>query len=154
MPLVHVVNTAYTNLKLSTDGFELTFAINHLGHFLLTNLLIDRIKEAPSARIINVSSSGHYHARIDFNNLNSERPYGPLKAYGWSKLANILFTRKLAKELQGTGVTVNALHPGAIYTNIFSQNLDFGMVCIKLNEVWLDQMFQHTVALDLVDAWL
>ena len=76
-----VVNTAYTNLK-STDGFELTFAINHLGHFLLTNLLIDRIKEAPSARIINVSSSGHYHARIDFNNLNSERPYGPLKAYG------------------------------------------------------------------------
>ena len=74
-----VVNTAYIK---SADGFELTFAINHLGHFLLTNLLIDRIKEVPrSARIINISSSGHHRARIDFNDLNSERPYGPLKAY-------------------------------------------------------------------------
>jgi NAD(P)-dependent dehydrogenase (short-subunit alcohol dehydrogenase family) len=135
-----VVNTAYTK---STDGFELTFAINHLGHFLLTNLLLDRIKEAPSARIINVSSSAHHRAQMDFNDLNSERSYGPVKAYGRSKLANILFTRKLTKELQGTGVTVNALHPGAIYTNIFSQNLNFGLVC-KLNEV----LIQHAV-----DAW-
>ena len=121
-----VVNNTYTK---SVDGFELTFAINHLGHFLLTNLLLDRIKEAPSARIINVSSEAYRRAQIDFNDLNLERRYGGIRAYGQSKMANILFTRKLAKELQGTGVTVNALHPGVIYTNIFRQNLNFGWVC-------------------------
>ena len=120
-----VFNNAYTK---SADGFELTFAINHLGHFLLTNLLLDRIKEAPSARIVNVSSGAYRRAQIDFNDLNLERSYGAIKAYGQSKMANILFTRKLAKELQGTGVTVNVLHPGAIYTNIFRQNLNFGWV--------------------------
>jgi retinol dehydrogenase-13 len=118
----------------TADGIETTFAVNHLGHFLLTNLLLDRIKEAPSARIINVSSSAHHRAQIDFNDLNSESSYVGIKTYGRSKLANILFTRKLTKELQGTSVTVNALHPGAIYTNIFSQNLNFGLVC-KLNEI-------------------
>ena len=121
-----VFNNTYIK---SADGFELTFAINHLGHFLLTNLLLDRIKEAPSARIINVSSNAYRRAQIDFNDLNSERSYGGITAYGRSKMANILFTRRLAKELQGTGVTVNALHPGAIYTNIFRQNLNFGLVC-------------------------
>ena len=120
-----VFNNAYTK---SADGFELTFAINHLGHFLLTSLLLDRIKEAPSARIVNVSSRTYRRAQIDFNDLNSERSYGAMKAYGRSKMANILFTHKLAKELQGTGVTVNAVHPGAIYTNIFRQNLNFGLV--------------------------
>ena len=103
---------------LTQDGFEMQFATNHLGHFLLTNLLLDRIKEAPSARIVNVSSTAHHRGNIDLDNLNSEKSYTPWKAYGTSKLANILFTRSLAKQLKGTGVTANVLHPGVISTEL------------------------------------
>ena len=112
---------------LSQDGFEMQFAVNHLGHFLLTNLLLDRIKEAPSARIINVSSKGHIRGNLDFDNLNSEKSYVPWVTYGTSKLANILFTRSLAKRLEGTGVTANSLHPGAIMTEL-GRHLTFSMV--------------------------
>ena len=108
--------------KLTQDGFEMLFGVNHLGHFLLTNLLLDRIKEAPSARIVTVSSLGHAQGNMDFNNLNSERSYSRWTAYGTSKLANILFTRSLAKRLKGTRVTANVLHPGAINTEL-SRNL-------------------------------
>ena len=120
-----LINNAgiYSNSFTRTiDGLETTFAVNHLGHFLLTNLLLDRLKEAPSARIINVSSIGYRRGEIDFDDLNSERSYSGFKAYCRSKMANILFTRKLAKELQGTRVTINVVHPGAIYTNIVRQN--------------------------------
>ena len=112
---------------LSQDGFEMQFAVNHLGHFLLTNLLLDRIKEAPSARIINVSSKGHIRGNLDFDNLNSEKSYVPWVTYGTSKLANILFTHSLAKRLEGTGVTANSLHPGAIMTEL-GRHLTISMV--------------------------
>ena len=103
---------------LTQDGFEMHFGVNHLGHFLFTNLLLDRIKEVPSARIVNVSSAAHVGGKINFDNLNSERSYSHWSAYGTSKLANILFTRSLAKRLEGTGVTTNALHPGLISTEL------------------------------------
>lgn len=100
------------------DGFELQFGVNHLGHFLLTYLLIDLIKRSGPARIINVSSSAHKMGKIQFDDLNSEKSYNSVKAYGQSKLANILFTRELARKLQGTDVSVFALHPGVVRTEL------------------------------------
>ena len=102
----------------TADGFEMQFGVNHLGHFLLTNLLLDRLKEAPAARIVNVSSSAHQRGKINFEDLNSTKNYIPWSAYGQSKLANVLFTRSLAKHLEGTNVITNALHPGVIRTEL------------------------------------
>ena len=113
--------------QLTQDGFEMQFGVNHLGHFLLTNLLIDRIKEVPSARIVNVSSKAHSGGNLDFDNLNSEKSYIHWVAYGTSKLANILFTRSLAKRLEGTRITANSLHPGVIMTEL-GRHLTFSMV--------------------------
>jgi len=101
------------------DGFEMQFGVNHLGHFLLTNLLLDRIKESPAGRIVIVSSLAHARAKgINFDDINSENCYSPGIAYAQSKLANNLFTLALSKRLSGTNVTVNCLHPGVIYTEL------------------------------------
>jgi retinol dehydrogenase-12 len=107
--------------QLSTDGIEMTFALNHLASFLLTDLLLDTIKASAPARIINVSSNAHASGKIEFDNLQGERQYGP-RAYDNSKLANILFTMELARRLKGTGVTVNALHPGFVATGFAKNN--------------------------------
>lgn len=101
------------------DGFELQFGVNHLGHFLLTNLLLDRIKEAPSARIITLSSSAHAYGKINFDDLQSKLSYSARGAYSQSKLANILFTRTLAQQLKGSNVTAYSVHPGVVRTNLF-----------------------------------
>ncbi|CAK9807835.1 Retinol dehydrogenase 13 [Anthophora plagiata] len=100
------------------EGIEMQLGVNHMGHFLLTNLLLDVLKASAPARIINVSSSAHKRGKIKLNDLNSTEEYDPSGAYAQSKLANILFTKKLADELKGTGVTVNAVHPGIVRTNI------------------------------------
>ena len=99
----------------------MTFALNHLASFLLTNLLLDTIKASAPARIINVSSGTHTSGKIEFDNLQGEREYGP-KAYDNSKLAIILFTMELARRLEGTGVTANALHPGFTSTGFGKNN--------------------------------
>ena len=104
---------------LTKDDFEMTFATNHLGHFLLTNLLLDLIKAAAPSRIINVSSVGHTYSDINRDNLMGEKSFGSFKAYAQSKLANVLFSRELSKKLAGSGVTVNSCHPGAVRTEIF-----------------------------------
>ena len=112
------------------DGFEMQFAVNHLAHFLLTNLLLDRLKEAPSARIVTVSSLMHVLGKINFDDINSEKSYDPWRAYNQSKLANILFTRSLSRHLAFTNVTANALHPGAIATELQRHLTIFSlMVC-------------------------
>jgi retinol dehydrogenase-12 len=109
--------------RLETEqGFEMTFGVNHLGHFLLTDLLVERLKASAPARVINVSSFGHRFAYtgMDFADLQSEHRYWSMDAYAKSKLANILFTRELARRLVGTGVTANCLHPGVVRTGFGS----------------------------------
>jgi NAD(P)-dependent dehydrogenase (short-subunit alcohol dehydrogenase family) len=107
--------------RVTADGYENTFATNYLASFLLTNLQLDLLKASAPSRIINVSSVGHYNGHINFDDLNLEEEYGGWKAYGQSKLALVLFTHELAKKLQGTGVTVNAVHPGTVATKIWSR---------------------------------
>jgi NAD(P)-dependent dehydrogenase (short-subunit alcohol dehydrogenase family) len=109
--------------RVTPDGYENTFATNYLAPFLLTNLQLDLLKASAPSRIINVSSVGHYNGHINFDDLNLENDYGGWKAYGQSKLALVLFTHELAKKLQGTGVTVNAVHPGTVATNIWTRPL-------------------------------
>uniref|UniRef100_A0A8D0C0G6 NADP-retinol dehydrogenase n=1 Tax=Salvator merianae TaxID=96440 RepID=A0A8D0C0G6_SALMN len=102
----------------TVDGFEMHLGVNHLGHFLLTFLLLDCLKKSAPARIVVVSSVIHIFARINFQNLQSEKYYHGGLAYCQSKLANILFTKELARRLQGTGVTANVLHPGVIQSDL------------------------------------
>jgi len=108
---------------VTTDGYENTFATNYLAPFLLTSLQLDLLKASAPSRIINVSSVGHYNGHINFDDLNLEKEYGGWKAYGQSKLALVLFTHELARKLKGTGVTVNAVHPGTVATNIWTRPL-------------------------------
>ncbi|XP_028414716.1 retinol dehydrogenase 13-like [Dendronephthya gigantea] len=108
-------------LSKTEDGFEMQMGVNHLGHFLLTNLLLDLLKRSAPSRIINVSSMFHRFvgaSGFDFDNMNGEVSYSPYGAYGQSKLANILFTRELARRLNNTQVTANSLHPGAVATEL------------------------------------
>ena len=110
-------------LTTTEDGFETSMGVNHLGHFLLTNLLLDLLKKSAPSRIVVVSSGAHSNwpfttTGFNFENMNGGINYSPFAAYGQSKLANILFTRELARRLNGTGVTANSLHPGAIKTDI------------------------------------
>jgi retinol dehydrogenase 12 len=109
-----------TRREVSSDGIELTWAVNHLAPFLMTNLLLPVIKQSAPARIINVASESHRNAMLDFEDPECSRSFPMMKAYSQSKLANLLFTLKLAVELNGSGVTANALHPGVVNTPIFN----------------------------------
>lgn len=119
---VLINNAGAVNVErtLTVDGIESTFAVNHLGYYLLTRLLLDLVVKSAPSRIVNVASRGHYSGTLDFEDLGFERGYSIMKAYSRSKLGNVLFTRRLARDLKERNVTVNALHPGGVATSIWS----------------------------------
>lgn len=117
--LVNNAGGIFLDRTETMDGVETTFAVNHLAPFLLTNLLLPLLRAAPSARIVNVASGAHRGVSLKFDDLEGRNHYGGWRAYQRSKLANILFTRELARRLSGESITVNALHPGYVRTEIF-----------------------------------
>jgi NAD(P)-dependent dehydrogenase (short-subunit alcohol dehydrogenase family) len=112
--LVNNAGAIFADREVSADGLEMTFALNHLAYFLLTLELLPLLEEGSTSRIVNVSSMAHERGAIDFDDLQNERRYWMWRAYRQSKLANVLFTRELARRLGGRGVSTNALHPGVI----------------------------------------
>lgn len=124
--------------QLSPDGIELTFATNHLGYFLLTTLLVDLLRASAPARVVNVASEAHrFGPGLDFDDLQGQKGYRSLRAYGRSKLCNILFTAELARRLEGSGVTVNCLHPGAIASNFGQSGTPFFAWLARLGRPFL-----------------
>ncbi|MBE2197131.1 MAG: SDR family oxidoreductase [Anaerolinea sp.] len=120
--LVNNAGAVFMQRQESVDGQEMTFALNHLGYFLFTNLLLDVLKASAPARIINVSSGAHQGGRINFNDLQLQQSYSGFGAYSTSKLANVLFTYELARRLDGSGVTANCLHPGFVRSEFAKNN--------------------------------
>ncbi len=120
--LVNNAGAVFMQRQESVDGLEMTFALNHLGYFLLTNLLLDVLKASAPARIINVSSGAHQGGRINFNDLQRQQSYSGFGAYSTSKLANVLFTYELTRRLEGSGVTTNCLHPGFVRSEFAKNN--------------------------------
>jgi NAD(P)-dependent dehydrogenase (short-subunit alcohol dehydrogenase family) len=128
-----LVNNAAVFMKervLTADGFETTFAVNHLAPFLLTGLLLEPLLAARAARVVNVSSLAHEAGQLDFDNLQGERRFDGFSAYALTKLANVLFTLELAERLRATGITANCLHPGVVTTKLLTRG--FGITGIPV----------------------
>jgi len=120
--LVNNAGGCWKTRRVTADGLERTFALNHLAPFLLTDLLLDRLRHSAPARVVTVASNAQAMGRIDFDDLQGERSYSGARAYNQSKLANVLFTYELARRLAGTGVTANALHPGVVSTSFGAED--------------------------------
>jgi NAD(P)-dependent dehydrogenase (short-subunit alcohol dehydrogenase family) len=120
--LVNNAGAMNTRRQITEDGIELTWAVNHLAPFLLTNLLLDRLQASAPSRVITTSSDAHQGAHIPFDDLNAERSYRGFRRYGQTKLANILFTAELARRLEGTAVTATCFHPGLVATGFNHNN--------------------------------
>jgi NAD(P)-dependent dehydrogenase (short-subunit alcohol dehydrogenase family) len=120
--LINNAGAMYATRQVTAEGVELTWAVNHLAPFLLTALLLERLKASAPARIITTASDAHQGCHIPFDDLGADRSYGTFRRYGESKLANILFTRELARRLEDSGVTANCLHPGLVATGFNHNN--------------------------------
>tara|TARA_E500000331_G_scaffold2840_1_gene2960 strand:+ start:67 stop:918 length:852 start_codon:yes stop_codon:yes gene_type:complete len=141
IPLHVLLNNAgliNNNRKETVDGFEEVFSINHLAYFYLTHLLLDKLKEGTPSRIINVSSGAHAFVRgFNFDDVNSLKEYKPFKVYGYSKLANILFTKKLSQVLENENIIVNCLHPGVVGTGFGQNNGIFSKILFNLTKPFM-----------------
>ena len=120
--LINNAGAMYATRQVTAEGIEFTWALNHLAPFLLTGLLLERLKASAPARIVTTASDAHQGCHIPFDDLGADRSYGAFRRYGESKLANILFTRELARRLEGSGVTANCLHPGLVATGFNHNN--------------------------------
>ena len=120
--LINNAGALFNSRQVTEDGLEKTFALNHMSYFTVTNVLLDKLKATPGARIVSTSSDAHKGAKLNFDDLQSEKSYSGFGVYGRSKLMNILFTRELARRLAGTGVTANCLHPGFVGTRFGDQS--------------------------------
>ena len=141
IPLHVLLNNAgliNNNRKETVDGFEEVFSINHLAYFYLTHLLLDKLKEGTPSRIINVSSGAHAFVKgFNFDDVNSLKEYKPFKVYGYSKLANILFTKKLSQVLENENIIVNCLHPGVVGTSFGQNNGIFSKILFNLSKPFM-----------------
>jgi len=141
IPLHVLLNNAgliNNNRKETVDGLEEVFSINHLAYFYLTHLLLDKLKEGATSRIINVSSGAHAFVKgFNFDDVNSLKEYKPFKVYGYSKLANILFTKKLSQVLENENITVNCLHPGVVGTGFGQNNGIFSKILFNLSKPFM-----------------
>jgi NAD(P)-dependent dehydrogenase (short-subunit alcohol dehydrogenase family) len=133
--LVNNAGALFFRREISEDGYEQTFAVNHLAPFLLTNLLMPSLLKSNRARIVNVSSGSHLSAQIDFDDLHGEHSYRMLRAYGQSKLANVLFTYELGRRFDGSGIAANAVNPGLVATNMGGNNGWLVRVGVELTKV-------------------
>jgi len=134
--LINNAGALFATRRLTEDGLECTFALNHMAYFVVAEGLRERLTASAPARIINTASAAHQGSTLDFDDLQSAKRFGAIKAYGRSKLCNILFTRELARRLHGTGVTANCLHPGFVATRFGDQS---GALMSRV--VWLAKFF-------------
>ena len=134
--LINNAGALFATRRTTEDGLESTFALNHMAYFVLTDGLRERLSASASARIINTASAAHQRATLDFDDLQSAKSFGAIKAYSRSKLCNILFTRELARRLRGTGITANCLHPGFVATRFGDES---GALMSRV--VWLAKVF-------------
>jgi NAD(P)-dependent dehydrogenase (short-subunit alcohol dehydrogenase family) len=132
--LINNAGAMFTTRQETPDGLEKTFALNHMSYFTMTNILLDRLKATPGARIVSTASDAHRAGKLNFDDLQSTHSYSGWGAYARSKLMNILFTRELAKRLAGTGVTANCLHPGFVSTRFGQNNAGFMGWLIKIGQ--------------------